>query len=437
MKINEKFEKKHRREKIVQFGEGVFLRGFADVFFQMLNDENLTEAGVVLVKPRRSEKPGMFDKLKEQDGMYTHIEQGIKDKNKTVVKRKTDVIERLINPYEDYESYISLAKNADIRVIISNTTEAGIVYKKEKYKENEANEGFPAKLCALLYERYKLKLDGFYIIPCELIDNAGDTLKKIILQHADDWNLGDDFKKFVCEKNKFYNTLVDRIVTGFPENEKLDLEYEDEAVNTSEIYHLWVLSGERSLFDVLPFDKSGLNILISDDLDMYHERKVRILNGLHTCLAPHGLLCGFESVGQCVEDKKMNDYLCAVRDEITASLDMDKKMLSKYAESVFERFSNPYIYHRLQAISLNSISKFKTRVLPSLKEYKRKFNKKAKTLSFAFYELLKLYRSGMANDTDEMINIIKTSSDKEIMQNKELWGESIEEYIESRQGEEK
>lgn len=426
MKINEMFKKAQRPERVIQFGEGVFLRGFVDVFLQNLNNKGLFDGSVVIVKPIPSKGVEMFDVLKEQDGMYTHIERGLKDGKPTVIKHKIDVISRLINPYEEYESFLNLAKNPDMKFIFSNTTEAGITYLKEELKENEVCDSYPAKITALLYERFKAGLDGFFIIPCELIDKAGDTLKSIILKHADNWNLGDEFKNFIETKNTFYNVLVDRIVTGFPHGEKLNLEYEDNAVDTSELFHLWALEGDRKILSYLPFDKSDLNVIISDDIDMYHTRKVRILNGAHTSLVPYALLNGMETVKECTENPKMREHLnqCINEEIIPAIADkygMGEEELTKYADDVLERFENPFICHKLIAISLNSVSKFKVRVLPSILDYYEKFNKCPQNLIKAFAFLLKFYNTDMANDTEDAMKKMKTLTPAQILADTGLW----------------
>ena len=420
-----KFEKKQRTERVIQFGEGGFLRGFADWMLQKVNECSDFDGSVVVVQPIEN---GMCDMLTAQNCVYTHLIRGVEGVEKTVV----DVISRCVKPYDDFESYLALADQPEMRFIISNTTEAGIVFSSEDKITDAPPKTFPAKLTLLLKRRYEKGLDGFIILPCELIDRNGDNLKKCILQYADLWGLDEGFKSFVCEKNVFTNTLVDRINTGYPKGEELDLGYEDNMVNTSEFFHLWVIETDFDIESELPFSKAGLNVIVTPDkLEMYRTRKVRILNGAHTSMVPYALLNGFDTVKSCIDDKVMNEYLRhCVFDEIIPTLDLPADELKSYANNVIERFANPYIKHYLSAISLNSVSKFKVRVLPSLLEYRKRFETSPKSLIFSFAKLIDFYKTDMTQDDADVVEFMKTHTTAEILANDALWGEDLSYLLE-------
>ena len=406
-------------EKVIQFGEGGFLRGFVDWMLQIVNEKTDFEGKVVVVQPIEK---GMCDMLSAQDCKYTHICRG----SEGVDTRKIDVISRCIKPYENFDSYMELAEIPSMRFIVSNTTEAGIIFSPDDKITDAPAVTFPAKVTQLLKKRFDLGLKGFVFLPCELIDKNGATLKKVILQYADLWNLGEDFKNWVENDNIFCNTLVDRINTGFPRDEKIDLGYEDNMLNTSEYFHLWVIDGYKGLCNEIPFDKCDLNVIVTENLEMYRTRKVRILNGAHTSLVPYALLEGFDTVKSCVDDEKMLAHIkSCVFDEIIPTLDLPKEELIEYANSVITRFSNPYIKHYLSSIALNSVSKFKVRVLPSILEYIKRYDKMPKTLIFSFAKLIDFYRTDMTNDDKDVCDFMKTASVEEILSNTALWDEDL------------
>ena len=259
----------------IQFGEGGFLRGFVDWIVQITNENTDFNAGVVVVQPIEK---GMCQMLEAQNCNYTHIMRGLKDGVPTVDTKKIDVITRTVEPYADFNAYLDLAKNPDFRFVVSNTTESGIAFNADDKMESAPAVTFPAKVTLLLKKRFDLGLSGFVFLPCELIDKNGATLKKYILDYAKLWGLGDDFIAWVEKENVFYNTLVDRIVTGYPKDEKIDLGYEDNLLNTSELFHLWVIEGPEAITKEFPFDKAGLNIIVTDNLERYRTRKVRIFS---------------------------------------------------------------------------------------------------------------------------------------------------------------
>ena len=412
-------EKTIRPERVIQFGEGGFLRGFCDWMLQIINEETDWNGSVAVVQPIEN---GMCDMLSAQDCMYTHVIRGVEGVDTKLI----DVISRCVNPYTDYDAYLALAENPDFRFVVSNTTEAGISYNEGDKLTDRPQTSFPAKVTALLKKRFDLHLPGFIFLPCELIEKNGTTLKEIILRYADEWNLGEEFKAFVEKENVFCNTLVDRINTGFPKGEDLGLGYEDNMLNTSEYFHLWVIEGPSDKVLEIPFDKTNLNVIVTDDMTMYRTRKVRILNGAHTAMIPYALLKGVETVGDCMENETMSTFdKACVYDEIIPTLDLPKEELLSYADSVFERFANPYIRHFCSSISLNSVSKFKVRVLPSLLEYIKRYEKMPEKLLFSFARLIEFYKTDMPNDDKDVMEFMKKATVAEILKNEKLWGEDL------------
>lgn len=407
-------------ERIIQFGEGGFLRGFADWMIQKMTDAGIFEGKVVVVQPIEN---GTCDLLTAQNCKYTHILRGDEGVETSVI----DVISRCVKPYDDFESYLALADIPSMRFIISNTTESGIVFNDTDTPKRAPYISFPAKLTLLLKRRYDRGLGGFILLPCELIDRNGDNLKKCVLQYAHLWSYPEDFKEWIEKENVFCNTLVDRINTGYPKDEVIELGYEDKMINTSEFFHLWVIETDFDLERELPFSRAGLNVIITKDkLEDYRTRKVRILNGAHTSLTPYALLSGFDTVKSCMDNKVMREHIRkCVFDEIIPTLDLPREELWEYAEQVFVRFSNPYIKHHLSSIALNSVDKFKVRVLPSILEYRRRFNTLPETLIFAFAKLIDLYRTDMTNDTAEVTDFMKTASVRDILGRIDYWGEDL------------
>lgn len=423
-KITEKFSRANGlKNKIIQFGEGNFLRGFIDILVQNTNAVSDFAAAVTVVQPIAF---GRCDVLDEQQGLYTHVMRGLKDGKPTTQTDVVDVISRTVNPYKDFESYLALAQDKDYRFIISNTTEAGITFCDTDKIENAPEVSFPAKVTLLLKRRFDLGLPGFIFLPCELIEANGENLKKCILQYANLWNLGKDFAEYVEKENIFYNTLVDRIVTGAPAQGEIELDYEDKLLNTSELFFLFVIEGDDRIKAEFPFDKTELNVVVTKDLDFYRKRKVRILNGAHTSMIPYALLSGLETVEDCMKDEKMSAFVKnCVYDEIIPAFAGDEDMLKDYADSVFERFMNPFIRHLCSSISLNSVSKFKVRVLPSILDYIKVTGKNPDNLLTAFAMLIKFYKQGTPSDDAAVTEFMKTASIQQILQNAGLWGQDL------------
>ncbi len=407
--------------KVIQFGEGGFLRGFVDWMLDQVNEQTDFNGSVAVVQPI---KDGTCDLLRQQGYKYTHLCRGVEGVDKRVVS----VISRCVKPYDEFDEYIALAKCEDARFIVSNTTEAGIAVNKDDKITDRPASSFPGKLTQLLIKRYELGLRGFVFLPCELIDKNGERLKSCILEYADAWELGENFKNWIENENIFCNTLVDRINTGYPKGEEIETEFDDRLINTSEYFHLWVISGYAGLFDELPLDRCGLNVILTEDLERYRTRKVRILNGSHTSMIPYALLLGVETVGECLKDERVSAHLAACQGEIIASLDGDKGEAEEYAASVMQRFANPYIRHMCQSIALNSVSKFKVRVLPSILDYERKYGEAPRNLLFAFGKLIEFYKKGTPNDGEEVTRKLKDGTVAQILSDVELWGEDLSRF---------
>lgn len=413
-----------KKETVIQFGEGGFLRGFVDYFFQKLKDKGLFDGSVVIVQPIAK---GMCEMLEKQNCEYNLFLRGID--NGEVVDEHThvNVISRCVNPYEDHEGYMKLAENPDFRFIVSNTTEAGIEFVSDNKFTDAPAKSFPGKLTQLLYKRYKLGLKGFIILSCELIDHNGEELEKCCLQYADLWNLGEDFKTWLKSENDFCSTLVDRIVTGFPRDEHAALceriGEQDNMMDTAEIFHLWVIQGHHE--DELPLKKAGYNVIWTDNVDPYKKRKVRILNGAHTSMVLGARLYGLETVGECLKDEKVSALLkkCIFKEIIPTIGDTEDNR--KFGEAVLERFSNPFIKHMLLSIALNSVSKFKARVLPTILEYKEQFGSYPPALVFSLAALISFYRTDESNDGEEIMSFMKTASVSDILKREDYWGEDL------------
>lgn len=405
---------------VLQFGEGNFLRAFIDYAFQKLNEAADLSVGIAVVQPIEK---GLVPMLKEQDGLYTLFMKGLKKGAEIEQKELISTLVKSVNPYEDFEAYRALAKEEQLEFVISNTTEAGIAYVESDTADMRPPASFPAKLTVFLYERYThFKGDaekGLTIIPCELINYNADTLKEIILKYVSDWKLEAGFKDWLLKANTFHNTLVDRIVPGYPKDEiatyNAQLEYEDRLIVTAETFFLWVIEGGEALKQKLPFHKTALDVKIVRDMQPYRTRKVRILNGAHTAMVPLSLLYGNETVKETVDNDFTGDFVRkAVFGEIIPTLDMDRQELIQFAEAVFDRFRNPFIKHQLASIALNSVSKFRVRVLPSLLEYEAVHKKLPVHLTFAFACLIRFYKGFWKNKT---LPVTDNSSEVEFFKN--------------------
>lgn len=387
-------------EKVIQFGEGNFLRCFFDWQLDIINKNTDLNAGVAVVRPIDFDAVPLLD---TQDGLYTAIIRGINESGQ-VVKDYTVIssINREIPIYKNFKEYLQLAHNEDMRFIVSNTTEAGITFSSEDKYDDEPQATFPAKLTRLLHERFTVfngdMTKGFILLPCELIDYNGEELKRVVLKYAELWNLGEKFTNWLINGNIWCSTLVDRIVTGYPRGEKEELEkelgYSDNFITTGEYFYLFVIQGPKDILTKeLKLEGLNLNILIVDDLKPYKMRKVGILNGAHTAMVPVAYLYGIDTVREAMENDDLREFIeSAIDEEIIPALDMDKKELEEFKDAVINRFKNPYVKHMLMDISLNSMAKYKSRILPQVLELNNRTGKLSKKLLFSLAALIRFYK---------------------------------------------
>lgn len=408
------------KETVIQFGEGNFLRGFFDWFLDGLNKNGLYDGKAVIVQPRAG---GKVSQLNEQGCKYNLYLRGIENGQIKEEHTLIESVSRCIDPYKNFDEFLALADNPDFRFIVSNTTEAGIEFDENCKFNDTPCKAFPGKLTQLLYARYKNGLNGFIVLPCELIDNNGDELKKCVLKYSEFWKLDEKFVKWINEENIFANTLVDRIVTGYPTDETVKLHPDDKFLDTGEIFHLWVIEGDFE--KELPLKKAGHNVVWTGDATPYKKIKVRILNGAHTSMVAGALLSGAETVGECMENATVSAFLNrAMNEEILKAIG-DNEESCAFAEAVFDRFKNPFIKHQLRSIALNSVSKFSVRVLPTILEYKEQNGFYPKALSMSLAYLIYFYKNDTPDDAEDVIEFMKNRSIDEILCNRNLWGADI------------
>ena len=401
---------KNYTEKVIQFGEGNFLRAFIEWIIWKTNQKTDFNASVVVVQPIDR---GMVDMLNEQDGLYHLNLQGILDGKPVDSVDLIDVISRGINPYRDFQDYLKLAEQPEMRFIVSNTTEAGIAFDPSCKFTDAPASSYPGKLVQLLYHRYEhFKGDmgkGFIIFPCELIFENGKHLKECIRQYIELWKLGEDFSNWFEKACGVYSTLVDRIVPGYPRDNAAELcervGYDDHLLDKGEIFHLWVVEAPREIEKEFPADKAGLNVLFVPSEAPYHERKVTLLNGPHTVLAPVGYLSGLNTVRECCEDETIGAFLHKVMfDELLPTLNLPEEELRKFASAVLERFVNPFVKHFVTSIMLNAFPKFKTRDLPGLKTYLERKGELPKGIVLGLAAICTYYKGGKRGDDEIVVN---------------------------------
>lgn len=385
--------------RILQFGEGNFLRAFVDFFVDAANEKAGFCGKVTVVQPIA--QGALEDYFIKQQGLYTLYLRGYENGGEVNQKRVISAIGGYINPYMEYAAFLKVAHNAELRYIVSNTTEAGIVYDGNCACGDEPPSSFPAKLTRFLYERWKIfggqKGKGLIVLSCELIDDNGRALSVCVHKHANGWGLEPEFRHWLEEECLFCSTLVDRIVTGYPRSEadRLNEEnrYCDSLMDTGEIFGLWVIEGPAWLEEELPFAKAGLPVKVVSDHTPYKKQKVRILNGAHTSMVPMAYLCGQNIVRDCMYDEDISEFIhTAVWKEIIPVVPLPRRDLEEFANAVTERFKNPFIDHALLSIALNTTSKWRARVLPSLKEYVAAYKKLPRCLAFSLAAYIEFYR---------------------------------------------
>ncbi|MBE6404497.1 MAG: tagaturonate reductase [Lentisphaerae bacterium] len=386
--------------KVIQFGEGNFLRAFIDWMINTMNKQGKFNGMVQIVQPLEQ---GMSDMINAQEGLYTLVLRGVENGKIVENKEVIECVKGCLNPYHQWLETVRAFCGKDVRFVFSNTTEAGIEFKEEPYTPGQCQNTYPAKITSLLYERFAAGEKGLNFLPCELIDKNGTNLKNCILKYADLWNLSEEFKNWVKTENTFFNTLVDRIVAGYPRNEAAEMEkqfgYEDKLIDCGEIFHFFVIEGPKSIEEELPLQAAGLNVVITDNQTPYRTRKVRFLNGAHTGNVLAASLGGLTYVDEMMKDPVFGKLVRkSVKEEIYCTVDLPDQEKTFFADSVMERFENPFAMHRLLSISLNSVSKWKVRVLPSLLDYVKLNAKLPQCLAFSLAALIRFY---MQNDKAE------------------------------------
>lgn len=413
-----------RPEKVIQFGEGNFLRAFVDWIIFNMNEKTDFNGSVVVVQPIEK---GMIDMLNGQDCLYHVNLQGL-DKGEPVNSlTKIDVISRALNAYTQFDEFMKLAEQPEIRFVISNTTEAGITFDPSCKLTDAPASSYPGKLTQLLYHRYEhFKGDmtkGLIVFPCELIFLNGHKLKECILQYIDLWALGEEFKNWFLNACGVYATLVDRIVPGFPRKEiddiKAKLGYDDNMVVQGEFFHLWVIEAPAEIANEFPADKAGLNVLFVPSEEPYHERKVTLLNGPHTVLSPVAYLSGVNIVRDACQHPVIGKYINKVMfEELMETLNLPKEELQQFAGDVLERFVNPFVDHQVTSIMLNSFPKYETRDLPGLKTYLQRKGELPKGLVLGLAAIITYYKGGVREDGAE---IVPNDAPEIMALLKELW----------------
>lgn len=396
--LNMKMTGKQKRPiKVMQFGEGNFLRGFVDYMIDIANEKDYFDGDIVVLK---SIKFGSLEAIRQQDHCYTVCLRGLVNGQESKSSRVITSVADSIDVYDEYEKYADLAKLDTLRYVVSNTTEAGIVYDETDRLDMNPPNSYPAKLAKFLYERFLHfkgdKAYGLIILPVELIDDNGIHLKNIVVKLSESWGLEEAFLLWLNEACVFCSTLVDRIVTGYPKEEAETLceefGYIDNLIVTGEPFGLWVIESDKVIRDELPLDKAGLPVIFTDNQKPYKQRKVRILNGAHTSFSMVSYLAGNDYVLESMKDKEIKEFMVkTIYDEIIPTLTLPKEELLAFAESVIDRFQNPFIKHALLSITLNSVSKWRARCMPSFLDYVEKYHKLPTHLTFSLAALIQFY----------------------------------------------
>lgn len=436
-------------ERILQFGEGNFLRAFVDWIVYNMNKKLDFNAGVVVVQPIPN---GMVDMLNDQDGLYHLNLQGINHGETIDSLELIDVITRGLNPYTRFDEYLKLAENPEMRFVVSNTTEAGITFDPSCQLTDQPASSYPGKLTQLLYHRFTTfqgdPSKGWLIFPCELIFHNGTELNAAILRYIEHWNLGSEFENWYKTACGVFSTLVDRIVPGYPKDSISSIldrtRLEDKLVVQAEIFHLWVIEAPEWVEKEFPASKAGLNVLFVPSEKPYHDRKVTLLNGPHSALAPVAYLAGLNTVRESVEHEIVGRFVDqVVFDELLKTLDLPETELRKFANDVLDRFRNPFVKHYVTSIMLNAFPKFKTRDIPGLKIYNQRFGKLPKGLVLGLAAIITYYKGGVRADgapvvPNDDVAIVQLLSDlwatgsvekvvKGVLGAEFIWGEDLNE----------
>ena len=435
--------------KILQYGEGNFLRTFVDVYFDSLNKSGIGEYGVSIVKPITF---GTLERFEKQNNKYHIVLRGVKDGQDVEDVYKVDSLISAIDPFVDAESYYALAKDPELKIIVSNTTEAGICFNGNDTFEGFETITYPAKLTKFLFERFNAGLDGVYLLPVELIDNTATELKKCVDKYIELWNLPVAFKEWNDSQNYYCNTLVDRIVSGYPRDVETKehlaelIGEEDDLVSVGEPFGLWAVEKKGDIENYIKEGEHNIEVVLTNDIGYYKKRKVRVLNGSHTNLVPAGLLLGATTVYDCMKDERLSAFVeNTLTEEINPFVSDDLAATTVFADSIKSRFLNPYLNHQLISISLNSISKWRARVLPSFKDYYNTHGKLPENLVIGFSYLMALYSGITEKDgkyyvtlggkeveyKDDLPYLQYFAAKKSIagfMSSEEIWGENLMQY---------
>ena len=435
--------------KVVQFGEGNFLRTFVDLYFDTLNKEG-NDYKVNIVKPITF---GSLNKFREQNNKFHVVLRGVANGKPVENVYKVDVLDNVIDPFSNFDEFFTLAKEDELKIIVSNTTEAGICFNHDDDINGFENITYPAKLTKFLLERFKSGKEGVYLLPVELIDNNADELKKCVDMYIKLWNLPAEFKKWNDEKNYYCNTLVDRIVSGYPKTAEDVAKIEalvgekDKLVSIGEPFGLWAIEKKGEVEKYVKEGLHNIEVVLTENINYYKKRKVRVLNGSHTNIVPVGLWCGAVTVYDCMVDEKLSKFLQdTLREEIVPFVSQDFNATTAFADSIKERFLNPYLNHLLTSISLNSISKWRARNLPSFKDYYQKFNKIPHNLTIGFSYLMAIYSNIFERDGKYIVKLpsreVEILDDKpyleyfadnknlkDFMKDASVWGEDLTSYV--------
>lgn len=420
-------------KKVLQYGEGNFLRSFVDLYFETLNREG-GEWAVEIVKPIPF---GSLDAFARQENRYHVILRGVKDGNAAETVYPVSVVEQAISPFDDFPAYAALAADPALAVIVSNTTEAGICYHEGDSFDGFAEITYPAKLTKFLYARFRAGLPGVYLLPVELIGNNADELFRCVEKYIDLWQLPEAFREWNRTENFYCNTLVDRIVSGFPRDEALRerlwklVGERDDLLSVAEPFGLWVIENKGKIADLLPAGHHNIDIILTDDIAYYKKRKVRVLNGSHTNLVAAGLLSGAETVYDCMTNETLYRFFRASLEEIVPFVSSDRSMTERFAADVEERFRNPYLNHQLTSIALNSISKWRARVLPTFRDFFAANGRIPEHLTVGFSCLMHLYRTKYAElkDDAEVLSFFASGKPlKDFLSDRTVWGEDLTAY---------
>ena len=382
--------------KVIQFGEGNFLRTFVDAYFDALNKETNQKYAVSIIKPIPF---GNLDSFKKQENRYHIVLRGVSAGKVVEDVYEIDSVKECIDPFTDEASFYALAKDPDVKLLVSNTTEAGIVFNPNDKEGGFAEISYPAKLTKWLFARFKAGLDGIYLLPVELIDHNADELFRDVNAYIDLWGLGEDFKKWNAQKNFYCNTLVDRIVSGFPRDEETKnhlwelLGEEDDLISIGEPFGLWAIEKKGRIGDYIHEGHHNIDVVLTEDIFYYKKRKVRVLNGSHTNMVPMALWHGKSTVADVMKDESLCHFVRETLDkEIVPFVSEDQKATKEFAEAVLERFKNPYLNHQLTSIALNCVSKWKARCLPSFLDYYEVRKQLPPLLTIGFAYLVILYK---------------------------------------------